>query len=738
MSSKATHIQPWGRRLFAVLLPLLLLLVWCLHDSRAYVQNTTPDGVGLFWSSSQATLNLRLGCPPNNRLTEYGPCWDDAARDAAQRWNAVGADFRFRLQSPSRSAPVACDSRAADGITTVVWADTHCGMAWDDTTLAVTGNWFTPAGALVDSDVFFNTTHSWSTYSGPQRFGAVDFHRVALHEFGHVLGLDHPDDHGQFVNAIMNSRADDTDRLQADDIAGIRAIYGSSSSQGQPGHADYCRDYGPCRAGVGDCDPGQCASGLVCVNDVGARYGLPAHYDVCEARGSGPDPDYCVSNYCGLGDGDCDPGQCDEGVCVNDVGTRYGLPAHYDVCEAGSRPDPDYCVSNDCGLGEGDCDPGQCDEGVCVNDVGARYGLPAHYDVCEAGSRPDPDYCVRNYCGLGAGDCDPGQCDEGVCVNDVGARYGLPAHYDVCEAGGGGGGGDDHGDTRQEATNISLPSDTPGSLEANGDTDYFRLSVPRSGTLTVETTGSTDTDGGLYTAAGSSLASDDDSGSGLNFRIVRQASAGTYYVKVGGYADNTTGSYTLRVRFTASGGGGGNSLNDLLGTWQFRYTIISTFTNTYRLSRIDTSTGTPLIIGTEQYGTPVVAGRIQDISPGNSLPYDFALLELSDFLICRFFVFDKIGTNRVEGLYVQIRVRNGQCSSAASDISNPYPMTGTRTSRATSGIQEQSTLQGTVVEQLNAELQSLRETTTLGLSSPNEADSAAIRDIINMLSSALN
>ena len=154
-----------------------------------------------------------------------------------------------------------------------------------------------------------------------------------------------------------------------------------------------------------------------------------------------PDPDYCVNNPCGLGDGDCDPGQCGPRlVCVNDVGAQYGLPAHYDVCEArGSRPDPDYCVNNACGLGDGDCDPGQCASGlVCVNDVGAQYGLPAHYDVCETPSddpAPNPDLCMTyGPCGVGQGDCDPGQCNAGlVCVNDVGAQYDLPAYYDVCE-----------------------------------------------------------------------------------------------------------------------------------------------------------------------------------------------------------------------------------------------------------------------------------------------------------------
>lgn len=216
-------------------------------------------------------------------------------------------------------------------------------------------------------------------------------------------------------------------------------------------------------------------------------------------------------------------------------------------------------------------------------------------------------------------------------------------------------------------------------------------------------------------------------------------SAGTYYILVRGYDDQNTGRYTLAVRFTPKGGGGSRSnLNDLLGTWQFRYTIVSTFTNTYRLSQVDTSTETPLIIGTDEYGNPIVGGRIQDISPGNTLPYEFGLLEPSDFLICRLFFFDKTGTNRVEGVYFQTDVRNGECGTAASDISRPYPMTGTRTSRATSGMQEQSLTRDTALEQLDAELQSFEEATTLDLPSPDEADSAAIRDIIDTLSPALD
>ena len=42
------------------------------------------------------------------------------------------------------------------------------------------------------------------------------------------------------------------------------------------------------------------------------------------------------------------------------------------------------------------------------------------------------------------------------------------------------------------------------------------------------------------------------------------------------------------------------------------------------------------------------------------------------------------------------------------------------------------------LEQLNAERQSLEETRTLDISGPNEADSAAIRNIIDALSPALD
>ena len=65
-----------------------------------------------------------------------------------------------------------------------------------------------------------------------------------------------------------------------------------------------------------------------------------------------------------------------------------------------------------------------------------------------------------------------------------------------------------------------------------------------SGTLTVYTTGSTDTYGFIFDSSGNVLAENDDGGEGWNFRVSASVSAGTYYIQVGGFE---TGDYTLHV-----------------------------------------------------------------------------------------------------------------------------------------------------------------------------------------------
>lgn len=208
----------WGT-VFTALLP-------CGWGAWAFVRLTTATGLGLFWPNAQAVLNLQLGCPATP-LVNFGPCWDDAAEDAAGRWNAVATRFRFLKTTPALEVN---PCSAANGVNSVAFSDTICGTAFGPTTLAVTGSVFASDGTILDTAVLFNASRTWSTYSGPLQPGVQDLHRVAIHEFGHVLGLDHPDQQGQNVTAIMNSTVSNIDTLQTDDINGVNIIYPSTAA----------------------------------------------------------------------------------------------------------------------------------------------------------------------------------------------------------------------------------------------------------------------------------------------------------------------------------------------------------------------------------------------------------------------------------------------------------------------------------------------------------------------------
>jgi hypothetical protein len=84
-------------------------------------------------------------------------------------------------------------------------------------------------GNFEETDTVFNSAISWDSYRGNLTPPVYDFHRVAIHEFGHTLGLDHPDQAQpkQIVTAIMNSRVSDLDTLAQDDINGVTSIYGT-------------------------------------------------------------------------------------------------------------------------------------------------------------------------------------------------------------------------------------------------------------------------------------------------------------------------------------------------------------------------------------------------------------------------------------------------------------------------------------------------------------------------------
>ena len=125
-----------------------------------------------------------------------------------------------------------------------------------------------------------------------------------------------------------------------------------------------------------------------------------------------------------------------------------------------------------------------------------------------------------------------------------------------CGAGGGqSGGGDDVGDTQETATRLTVPSAgteydfwySPEYAITPGDVDYFRLYASQRMWLGTQSQGSTDVKGAIYNQDGRLLATDDDSGDGLNFLVLDLVDPGTYYLRVTGARASTSGPYSLVV-----------------------------------------------------------------------------------------------------------------------------------------------------------------------------------------------
>ena len=111
------------------------------------------------------------------------------------------------------------------------------------------------------------------------------------------------------------------------------------------------------------------------------------------------------------------------------------------------------------------------------------------------------------------------------------------------------GGVEDLSGIRERATQMPLPSSQQEGYLSQGAVDYFAVTLTERGGIEVETGGIIDTKGSLFDSGGRLLEQDDDGGRDTNFRIVRTLEAGTYFIRVSGASDETTGSYRLRVVF---------------------------------------------------------------------------------------------------------------------------------------------------------------------------------------------
>ena len=193
----------------------ILFLTVFVAPAFGYQQTVSKNwGVPIAWPTNHITMYVNLGCPTQDR------CWNEIARRAIAEWNAVNAPFYIRAIVGAVGIPTACAT--VDERHTLQWGTTQCnGAAWGN---AAGHTWWyiNRRGDILEADVRIRRTPPPG-----QRWTVDGFRHVVLHELGHVIGLDHPNDYGQEVQAVMNQGGEIFSQLQLDDRNGIRGIYGA-------------------------------------------------------------------------------------------------------------------------------------------------------------------------------------------------------------------------------------------------------------------------------------------------------------------------------------------------------------------------------------------------------------------------------------------------------------------------------------------------------------------------------
>lgn len=188
------------------------------------------------WPNGTVNFQVMLGTSP---VLQDGSNYSTSALAAIEQWN----QHLINVQLAGNIVPAA-QGGDNNGINELFFSSTVYGTAFGENTIAVCTSFrggSNPDGSVrrTQADILFNSARTWNSYRGVRQGNTLDIRRVALHELGHALGLDHPDETNQTVSAVMNSRVSDVDSLREDDIQGAQFLYGVPAGTPRPANDNF-------------------------------------------------------------------------------------------------------------------------------------------------------------------------------------------------------------------------------------------------------------------------------------------------------------------------------------------------------------------------------------------------------------------------------------------------------------------------------------------------------------------
>jgi hypothetical protein len=173
-------------------------------DSGAYVPS------GPTWTQPQVPYVVNTA-----NLDLPGSAVESSVRYGADAWHVqAGAGFQFLF-----AGQTTLSTTTNDGVNLVVFRNASNGSA------IATAYWWSSGSRILDADIIF-WDGAFRFFSGTAGCsGGFYIEDIAAHEFGHALGLGHSASTSATMYFSTSSCNTANRSLDADDIAGVRALY---------------------------------------------------------------------------------------------------------------------------------------------------------------------------------------------------------------------------------------------------------------------------------------------------------------------------------------------------------------------------------------------------------------------------------------------------------------------------------------------------------------------------------